>query len=76
MGVCKNSEEGRMKIANLKVDEKGRIQLPSSFLTANGITKGTRGWIENIYNNNYAVRLTFQTRQQIDDNIKKGKEEE
>ena len=76
MGVCKNSEEGRMKIANLKVDEKGRIQLPSSFLTANGITKGTRGWIENIYNNNYAVRITFQTRQQIDDNIKKGKEEE
>ena len=67
---------GRMKIANLKVDEKGRIQLPSSFLTANGITKGTRGWIENIYNNNYAVRITFQTRQQIDDNIKKGKEEE
>ena len=75
MGVCKNSEEGRMKIANLKVDEKGRIQLPSSFLTANGITKGTRGWLENIYNNNYAVRLTFQTRQQIDYNIKKGKEQ-
>lgn len=64
-----------MKIANLKVDEKGRIQLPSSFLIANGITKGTRGWIENIYNNNYAVRLTFQTRQQIDDNIKNKKEE-
>mgnify|MGYP003108385643 CR=1 FL=1 len=63
-----------MKISNLKVDGKGRIQLPSSFLTANGITKGTRGWIESVNNNNYAIRLTFQTRQQIDDNIKKLEE--
>ena len=48
-----------MKICRLKIDTKGRVQLPKSFLDANHIKIGQTGYIEVISNNSSAVRLTF-----------------
>ena len=48
-----------MKICRLKIDTKGRVQLPKSFLDANHIKIGQTGYIEVISNNSSAIRLTF-----------------
>lgn len=57
-----------MKICRLKIDNKGRVQLPKSFLDANHIKVGQTGYVEVISNNSSAVRLTFESY----NNIMKG----
>ena len=48
-----------MRIAIAKIDSKGRLQLPSNFLSANLITKGTRVYIDIVYNSQNSCKLTF-----------------
>ncbi len=55
-----------MNISKTKIDDKGRIQLPSHFLKANDIETGTYVIIQSVYNNNRACKLEF-------DNGKQGK---
>ena len=40
-----------MKVCRLKIDTKGRVQLPKSFLDANNIKVGQTGYVEIISNN-------------------------
>ena len=49
-----------MNIATVKMDDKGRITLPTSFLKANNISIG--GWviIKPVYNNNSACKLKLK----------------
>ena len=51
-----------MNIATVKMDDKGRITLPTSFLKANNISIG--GWviIKPVYNDNSACKLKFRPR--------------
>ena len=51
-----------MNIATVKMDDKGRITLPTSFLKANNIDIG--GWviIKPVYNDNSACKLKFRPR--------------
>jgi len=48
-----------MRIAIAKIDSKGRLQLPSNFLSANLITSGTRVYIDIVYNSQNSCKLTF-----------------
>ena len=48
-----------MKVATLRVDDKGRLQLPKSFCIANGIGKKCPVYLETINGSKFAVRLTF-----------------
>ena len=48
-----------MRIAIAKIDKKGRLQLPSNFLSANLITSGTRVYIYIVYNSQNSCKLTF-----------------
>ena len=48
-----------MRIAIAKIDKKGRLQLPSNFLSANLITSGTRVYIDIVYNSQNSCKLTF-----------------
>ena len=48
-----------MRVAVLKVDNKGRLQLPSSFCKANGVRNDCPVLLETINGNDFAVRLTF-----------------
>ena len=50
-----------MKICRLKIDNKGRVQLPKAFLAATHIKDGQTGSVEVISNNSRAVRLTFES---------------
>ena len=47
-----------LKIARLKIDEKGRITIPSSFLKANGIRRGDIVDMTSVYNSS-CVKLEF-----------------
>lgn len=49
----------KMKICKLKIDNKGRIQFPKTFLDANNIPFGSIGFMEVIATNHNAVRFTF-----------------
>jgi len=49
-----------IKISVTRVDDKGRITLPSHFLKANNIEKGCEVVIEGIINNSDAVKLKFK----------------
>tara|TARA_R110002020_G_scaffold55834_2_gene154853 strand:- start:1995 stop:2144 length:150 start_codon:yes stop_codon:yes gene_type:complete len=49
-----------MKICKLKIDTKGRVQFPKSFLDANNIEFGSVGYMEIIATNNKAIRFTFE----------------
>ena len=63
-----------MKIGTGKIDSKGRLQLPSNFLIANSITKGTPVNIEIVQNNKYSCKLTFVTWDYIKDrDVKENK---
>ena len=53
-----------MNISKAKIDDKGRIQLPSHFLKANDIELGTYVIIQSVYNNNRACKLEFQNEKQ------------
>ena len=48
-----------LAICKLKLDERGRITLPDSFLKANNLTKSTHVSVYPIYNKDDAVRLEF-----------------
>jgi DNA-binding transcriptional regulator/RsmH inhibitor MraZ len=48
-----------VKICKLKIDSKGRVQLPKTFLEANEIPYGTTAYVEVIQSNSNSVRLTF-----------------
>ena len=48
-----------MKICKLKIDNKGRIQFPKTFLDANNIPFGSIGFMEVIASNHNAVRFPF-----------------
>ena len=48
-----------MAITKVKIDDKGRITLPSYFLKANNIDTGTDVVICPIYNNDKACKLIF-----------------
>jgi bifunctional DNA-binding transcriptional regulator/antitoxin component of YhaV-PrlF toxin-antitoxin module len=54
-----------MKVCRLKIDTKGRVQLPKSFLDANNIKVGQTGYVEIISNNSSAVRFTFDHHEHI-----------
>ena len=49
-----------IKISVTKIDDKGRINLPSHFLKANNIQKGCEVIIEAVINNKDAVKLKFK----------------
>lgn len=53
-----------MNISKTKIDDKGRIQLPSHFLKANDIETGTYVIIQSVYNNSSACKLEFQNGKQ------------
>ncbi len=53
-----------MNISKTKIDDKGRIQLPSHFLKANDIEVGTYVIIQSVYNNSSACKLEFQNGKQ------------
>lgn len=46
-------------ICKLKIDSKGRVQLPKSFLDANEIPANSMVEVQNISTSNNAVRLVF-----------------
>ena len=48
-----------MNISKVKIDDKGRITLPSHFLKANDIQIGTYVVIQPVYNNKSACKLEF-----------------
>ena len=48
-----------MNISKVKIDDKGRITLPSHFLKANNIEIGTYVVIQPVYNNKSACKLEF-----------------
>ena len=48
-----------MYIAKIKIDRRGRIQLPQSFLKANEIKSGDYAIAEVVYNRHDAVRIIF-----------------
>ena len=54
-----------MNISKTKIDDKGRIQLPSHFLKANDIEVGTYFIIESVYNSSRACKLEFQNGKQV-----------
>ena len=64
----KNNKEGeRMNIARCKLDKRGRITLPLSFLRANNIyPENYDAVIQVVINNTNAIRIVF---------IEKGEEE-
>ena len=62
-----------MRISRAKIDEKGRLQLPSHFLKANVIPKNTRVDIDVIYNSKHSVKLTFRTTAYYNDRKKEDK---
>ena len=47
-----------LKIAKCKIDDKGRINLPKTFLKANGIKSGDTVDITSVYNSS-CVKLEF-----------------
>ena len=50
-----------MWIAECKIDKRGRITLPSSFMKANELNDHTKVFIQTIINNNNTVKLVFMT---------------
>ena len=48
-----------LAITKVKIDSKGRIVLPSSFLKANNIEVGTEIEVLNVYNNDDCIKLRF-----------------
>ena len=61
-----------MNIATVKMDDKGRITLPTSFLKANNISIG--GWviIKPVYNDSSACKLKFKPRKkEVTDGVEK-----
>lgn len=48
-----------MMICKLRIDSKGRIQLPKTFLDANDIPANSMVEVQNISTSNNAVRLVF-----------------
>lgn len=46
-------------ICKLRIDSKGRIQLPKTFLDANDIPANSMVEVQNISTSNNAVRLVF-----------------
>jgi len=62
-----------MNIAKIKMDDKGRITLPSHFLKANNIRTG--GWVimQPVYNNSSACKLKFKPRKkEVTDGVEKN----
>ena len=55
-----------MKVCRLKIDPKGRVQFPKSFLDANDISHGQWGFIEIINSNSRAIRFTFESREEME----------
>ena len=53
----------RMKVAKIKIDKRGRITLPRTFLDANNIIEGQYGFIEIINGSYNSVRLTFEAKE-------------
>ena len=51
-----------MNISKVKIDGKGRIQLPTHFLKANNIETGTYVIIQPLYNNKCACKLEFNSK--------------
>tara|TARA_Y100000034_G_C6795935_1_gene356739 strand:+ start:279 stop:446 length:168 start_codon:yes stop_codon:yes gene_type:complete len=52
-----------MKVAKIKIDKRGRITLPRTFLDANNIIEGQYGFIEIINGSYSSVRLTFEAKE-------------
>ena len=48
-----------MMICKLRIDSKGRVQLPKTFLDANDIPVNSMVEVQNISTSNNAVRLVF-----------------
>ena len=53
-----------MKICRLKIDSKGRIQLPKSFLDANNISFDSWGVMDIIVGKHRSVKFTFESREE------------
>jgi|TARA_R100001530_G_scaffold9539_3_gene9627 hypothetical protein len=50
-----------MWIAECKIDNRGRITLPSTFMRANELDNHTKVFIQTIMNNSNTVKLVFMT---------------
>ena len=51
-----------MRICRLKIDSKGRVQFPKSFLDANNISFGQWGFVDIIVGKHRSVKFTFESR--------------
>ena len=49
-----------MKVASIKVDSKGRLQLPKTFLDSNNIKSGDKADMVIIPTNHWSIRLVFE----------------
>ena len=48
-----------MWIAKCKIDSRGRLTLPKSFMEANNLNKYTDIYIQTMYNSDNCVKLVF-----------------
>lgn len=65
-----------MRICRLKIDSKGRIQLPKSFLDANNISFNSWGFMDIIVGKHRSVKFTFESREETKSRLEYLKMEE
>tara|TARA_Y100000361_G_C11002016_1_gene259805 strand:- start:189 stop:392 length:204 start_codon:yes stop_codon:yes gene_type:complete len=53
-----------MRICRLKIDSKGRVQFPKTFLDANNISYGDWGFMDVIVGKYRTVKFTFESREE------------
>jgi len=49
-----------MYLAKCKIDDRGRLTLPNSFIKANNLDSYTRVYIQTMYNTENCVKLVFR----------------
>ena len=49
-----------MYLARCKIDDRGRLTLPKSFIKANNLDSYTRVYIQTMYNTENCVKLVFR----------------
>lgn len=49
-----------MYLAKCKIDDRGRLTLPKSFIKANNLDSYTRVYVQTMYNTENCVKLVFR----------------
>ena len=55
-----------VNICKLKIDNKGRITLPNTFLKANGVKVGSHVVVQPMYNSN-SIKIKFEDKEKKND---------